>query len=166
MLRAKDSHTQRTKCSFREPILAYTEQQECQISGKFNTGLCQKLNTLTLVDIGIENPLAPLARLKDTPLVQTQEPIEKQAQNFDPPNGQRGYINSKQHNLLTELSMATDEIHRESKLQSCLRNNTKHLSEGIAEASYRLPWQLLTVLALNICWMRANAQNNGDTCQL
>ena len=43
--------------------------------------------------------LALLARLKDTPLVQTQVPIRKQAQNFDPPNGQRGYINSKQHNL-------------------------------------------------------------------
>ena len=79
---------------------ALLEPQVSQISGKLNTGLCQKLSTLTLADIRIENPLAPLARLKDTPLVQTQEPIEKQAQNFDPLNGQRGYINSKQHHLL------------------------------------------------------------------
>ena len=95
MLRAEDSHTQRTNCSLRKPILAYTEPQVCQISGKFNTSLCQKLITLTLADIRIENPIVPLARFKETPLVQTQEPIEKQAQNFDPPNGQRGYINSK-----------------------------------------------------------------------
>lgn len=95
MLRGEDSHTQRTKCSLREPILAYTELQVCQISGKFNTGLYQKLNTLTLADIRIENPPAPLACFKETPLAQTQEPIEKQAQNFDPPNGQRGYINSQ-----------------------------------------------------------------------
>lgn len=97
MLRAEDSHTQRTKCSLREPILAYSELEVCQICGKSNTGLCQKLKILTLADvrISIENPLAPLARFKETPLVQTQEPIEKQARNFDPPNGQRGYINSK-----------------------------------------------------------------------
>ena len=91
MLRAKDSHTQRTKCSFRTA----SKPNIWKVAG-----LCQKLNTLTLAGIRIENPLAPLARLKDTPLVQTQEPIRKQAQNFDPPNGQRGYINSKQHNLL------------------------------------------------------------------
>ena len=93
---------------------------------------------MTLADIRIENPFAPLARLKDTPLVQTQEPIEKQARNFDPPNGQKGIYKLKTASFaatLTELSVATDEIHRESKLQSCLRNNTKHLSEEIAEAS-------------------------------
>ena len=73
-----------------------------------------------------------------TPLVQTQEPIEKLARNFDPPNGQKGIYKLKTASFaltLTELSVATDEIHRESKLQSCLRNNTKHLSEEIAEAS-------------------------------
>ena len=87
----------RTKCSLREPILAYKELEVCQICGKFNTGLCQKLNISSSYRISIENPLAPLARFKETPLIQNQEPIEKQARNFDSPNGQRGYINSKEN---------------------------------------------------------------------
>lgn len=85
----------------------------------------RKLNTLTLANIRIEKSLTPLALLEDTPLVQAIEPIAKQARNFDPPNGQRGYMYPKQQiflPLLTELSVATEEIQRESKLQSCLRN--------------------------------------------
>ena len=55
-----------------------------------------------------------------------QETKEKLAAIFDLSNGQRGYINSKQHNLLwllIELSVATDEIPLESKLQSCRSNS-------------------------------------------
>jgi len=105
--------------------LAQTIEPIAKQARNFDPSNGQKLNILTLANIRIEKSPAPLAYLKDTPLVQTTELIAKQARIFDPPNGQRGYINCKQHislPLLKELSVATEEIQRESKLQSCLRN--------------------------------------------
>ena len=100
--------TPETKCSLRESLFAQTEPQIFQISAEFNTGLYQKLNTLTLADIRIAESLAPLPHFKDTPLVQAIEPIAKQAQNFNLLNGQRECIYSKQIllPLLTKLSVA------------------------------------------------------------
>jgi len=97
--------------------LAQTIEPIAKQARNFDPPNGQKLNILTLANTRIEKSPAPLAHLKGTPLVQTTDPIAKQAQNFDPTNGQRGYINSKQHillPLLTELSVATEEIQRES----------------------------------------------------
>ena len=100
--------TPQTKCSLRESLFAKTEPQIFQISAEFNTGLYQKLNTLTLADIRITASLAPLPHFKGTPLVQAIEPIAKQVQNFNLLNGQRGCIYSKQILLpmLTKLWVA------------------------------------------------------------
>lgn len=47
--RAEESHTQQTKCSLRKSIFAQNEPQIFQISGKFDTGLYQKLKH---IDVG------------------------------------------------------------------------------------------------------------------
>jgi len=52
--------------------------------------------------------------------------MRNEAHFFDPNNGHRDYKNSEQQNLLgllSEPSLATDEIHLESKLQSLLSSD-------------------------------------------
>jgi len=46
------------------------------------------------------NPLYAIGGASRDLIGSLQKPIEKLAGFFNPDNGQRGYINSKQHNLL------------------------------------------------------------------